>query len=62
MRSTEGSPSTLSEESRIRDPLAVKILDDSVLHGDHVVVTAGRNGLEFVVKRPADRVEEPVEV
>jgi ATP-dependent Clp protease ATP-binding subunit ClpB len=28
----------------------VKILDGSVLHGDHVVVTAGKNGLEFEVK------------
>jgi ATP-dependent Clp protease ATP-binding subunit ClpB len=34
----------------VQDKLAVKILDGSVLHGDHVVVTAGKNGLEFVVK------------
>jgi len=34
----------------VQDPLAVKILDGSVLHGDHVVVKAGKNGLEFVVK------------
>jgi hypothetical protein len=27
-----------------------------------VVVTAGKNGLEFIAKRPADRVEEPAEV
>jgi ATP-dependent Clp protease ATP-binding subunit ClpB len=46
----------------VQDPLAVKILDGSVLHGDHVVVTAGKNGLEFIAKRPADRVEEPAEV
>ena len=38
----------------VQDTLAVKILDGSVLHGDHVVVKAGKNGLEFVVKgRPA---------
>jgi len=42
----------------VQDKLAVKILDGSVLHGDHVVVTAGKNGLEFVVKRPAERVPE----
>jgi ATP-dependent Clp protease ATP-binding subunit ClpB len=34
----------------VQDPLAVKILDGSVLHGDNVVVKAGKNGLEFVVK------------
>ena len=34
----------------VQDKLAVKILDGSVLHGDHVEVTAGKNGLEFVVK------------
>jgi ATP-dependent Clp protease ATP-binding subunit ClpB len=34
----------------VQDKLAVKILDGSVLHGDHVVVTAGKNELEFVVK------------
>jgi ATP-dependent Clp protease ATP-binding subunit ClpB len=34
----------------VQDKLAVKILDGSVLHGDHVLVTAGKNGLEFVVK------------
>jgi ATP-dependent Clp protease ATP-binding subunit ClpB len=34
----------------VQDKLAVKILDGSVLHGDHVVVKAGKNGLEFVVK------------
>jgi ATP-dependent Clp protease ATP-binding subunit ClpB len=34
----------------VQDKLAVKILDGSVLHGDHVSVTAGKNGLEFVVK------------
>ncbi len=33
----------------VQDKLAVKILDGSVLHGDHVRVTAGKNGLEFVV-------------
>ena len=34
----------------VQDKLAVKILDGSVLHGDHVLVTAGKNGLEFAVK------------
>jgi ATP-dependent Clp protease ATP-binding subunit ClpB len=33
----------------VQDPLAVKILDGSVLHGDHVVVKAGKKGLEFQV-------------
>jgi ATP-dependent Clp protease ATP-binding subunit ClpB len=46
----------------VQDPLAVKILDGSVLHGDHVVVRAGKHGLEFIAKHPADRVEEPAEV
>ena len=35
----------------VQDPLAVKILDGSVLHGDHVVATAAaKGGLEFVVE------------
>jgi ATP-dependent Clp protease ATP-binding subunit ClpB len=34
----------------VQDKLAVKILDGSVLHGDHVLVTAGKIGLEFVVQ------------
>jgi ATP-dependent Clp protease ATP-binding subunit ClpB len=34
----------------VQDKLAVKILDGSVLHGDHVVVKAGKNGLEFAVQ------------
>jgi ATP-dependent Clp protease ATP-binding subunit ClpB len=34
----------------VQDKLAVKILDGSVLHGDHVVVKAGKSGLEFAVK------------
>ena len=34
----------------VQDKLAVKILDGSVLHGDHVVVDAGTDGLTFVVK------------
>jgi ATP-dependent Clp protease ATP-binding subunit ClpB len=46
----------------VQDKLAVKILDGSVLQGDHVVVTAGKNGLEFIAKHPADRVPEPAEV
>ena len=33
----------------VQDKLAVKILDGSVLHGDHVMVTAGKSGLEFKV-------------
>jgi ATP-dependent Clp protease ATP-binding subunit ClpB len=33
----------------VQDKLAVKILDGSILHGDHVKVTAGKDGLEFVV-------------
>jgi ATP-dependent Clp protease ATP-binding subunit ClpB len=38
----------------VQDPLAVKILDGSVLHGDHVVVTVGTKGLEFEVVRPRE--------
>ena len=34
----------------VQDKLAVKILDGSVLHGDHVVVEAGKDGLAFHVK------------
>jgi ATP-dependent Clp protease ATP-binding subunit ClpB len=45
----------------VQDPLAVKILDGSVIPGDHVVATAGKHGLEFIAKHPADRVEEPAE-
>jgi ATP-dependent Clp protease ATP-binding subunit ClpB len=34
----------------VQDKLAVKILDGSVLHGDHVLVTTAKDGtLEFVV-------------
>jgi ATP-dependent Clp protease ATP-binding subunit ClpB len=35
----------------VQDKLAVKILDGTVLHGDHVVVEAGKNGLEFEAHR-----------
>ena len=34
----------------VQDKLAVKILDGSVLHGDHVVVDAGKDGLTFEVR------------
>jgi len=37
----------------VQDKLAMKILDGSVLHGDRVVVDAGKDGLEFNV---AERV------
>jgi ATP-dependent Clp protease ATP-binding subunit ClpB len=40
----------------VQDALAVKILDGTVRHGDHVVVEAGKSGLEFTV---AARVEVP---
>jgi ATP-dependent Clp protease ATP-binding subunit ClpB len=43
----------------VQDKLAVKILDGTVLHGDHVVVDAGRDGLKFKVK---NRVAEPAVV
>ena len=33
----------------VQDKLAVKILDGTVLHGDHVVVDAGKDGLMFEV-------------
>jgi ATP-dependent Clp protease ATP-binding subunit ClpB len=35
----------------VQDKLAMKILDGSVLHGDHVMVDAGKEGLEFRVQR-----------
>ncbi|GGG65323.1 ATP-dependent chaperone ClpB [Edaphobacter dinghuensis] len=41
----------------VQDKLAVKILDGSVLHGDHVVIDAGKYGLTFKVKgRKAEAV------
>jgi len=46
----------------VQDPLAKKILDGSVLHGDHVVVTAGKKGLDFKTVHHAERVPEPAEV
>jgi ATP-dependent Clp protease ATP-binding subunit ClpB len=33
----------------VQDKLAVKILDGSVMHGDHVLAKAGKSGLEFEV-------------
>ena len=33
----------------VQDPLATKILDGTVRHGDHVVVDAGKSGLTFAV-------------
>jgi ATP-dependent Clp protease ATP-binding subunit ClpB len=41
----------------IQDPLALKILDGEVLHGDHVVVDAANGKMKFQVSR---RVGEPV--
>jgi ATP-dependent Clp protease ATP-binding subunit ClpB len=41
----------------IQDPLALKILDGEVLHGDHVVVDAKNGKMQFQVSR---RVGEPV--
>jgi ATP-dependent Clp protease ATP-binding subunit ClpB len=40
----------------VQDKLAMKILDGSVLHGDHVVVDEGAEGLEFRVQRAAATV------
>ncbi|MEO6910341.1 MAG: type VI secretion system ATPase TssH, partial [Edaphobacter sp.] len=38
----------------VQDKLAVKILDGTVLHGDHVLADAGKDGLTFTVSdRPA---------
>jgi ATP-dependent Clp protease ATP-binding subunit ClpB len=34
----------------VQDPLAMRILDGRVLHGDHVRIDAGKDGLEFVVE------------
>ncbi|HEX7894879.1 MAG TPA: AAA family ATPase, partial [Terriglobales bacterium] len=41
----------------IQDPLALKILDGEVLHGDHVVVDAKKGKMQFEVSK---RVGEPV--
>ena len=40
----------------IQDPLAMKILDGEVLHGDHVVIDTDRtlSSLTFKVERHAD--------
>jgi ATP-dependent Clp protease ATP-binding subunit ClpB len=40
----------------VQDPLAVKILDGTVRHGDHVTVEAGKAGLTFAV----GPVQQPV--
>jgi ATP-dependent Clp protease ATP-binding subunit ClpB len=40
----------------LQDKLAVKILDGTVLHGDHVVVDAGKDGLRFEVTKREERV------
>jgi ATP-dependent Clp protease ATP-binding subunit ClpB len=40
----------------VQDPLAVKILDGSILHGNHVVVDAGKSGLTFEVAGRAEAV------
>ena len=37
----------------VQDKLAVKILDGTVLHGDHVLVDAGKDGLTFTVSARA---------
>jgi ATP-dependent Clp protease ATP-binding subunit ClpB len=43
----------------IQDPLALKILDGEVLHGDHIVVDAGGGKIGFRTSRSA---REPVAV
>jgi ATP-dependent Clp protease ATP-binding subunit ClpB len=40
----------------VQDKLAMKILDGSVLHGDHVLVDAGAEGLEFTAQHSAAAV------
>jgi ATP-dependent Clp protease ATP-binding subunit ClpB len=37
----------------VQDPLATKILDGTVRHGDHVTVDAAKQGLTFTVTEPA---------
>jgi ATP-dependent Clp protease ATP-binding subunit ClpB len=37
----------------VQDPLATKILDGTVRHGDHVVVDANKAGLTFTVGHAA---------
>jgi len=37
----------------VQDPLAIKILDGSVRHGDHVTVDAAKSALTFAVGEPA---------
>ena len=47
----------------LQDPLAMKILDGEVLHGDHVIVDADKRAgkMRFEVSRPA-AMKEPVKV
>jgi ATP-dependent Clp protease ATP-binding subunit ClpB len=40
----------------VQDPLAVKILDGTVRHGDHVVVDATKSGLTFAVAEPSHAI------
>jgi ATP-dependent Clp protease ATP-binding subunit ClpB len=40
----------------VQDPLATKILDGTVRHGDHVLIDAGKSGLTFTVAEPAHAV------
>ena len=49
LAAAHGHRCTRAIQRMVQDKLAVKILDGSVLHGDHVVVTAGKSGLEFEV-------------
>jgi len=37
----------------VQDPLATKILDGTVRHGDHVLIDASKAGLTFNVTEPA---------
>ena len=46
----------------IQDPLAMKILDGEVLHGDHIQVDAADNKLSFVVQHEAPVQEKVGEV
>ena len=39
----------------VQDPLAMKILDGEVLHGDHVLVDAGSDGLSFAVTHEGEK-------
>ena len=50
--------SALDTRKLVQDPLAMKILDGAVLHGDHVIVDADKKAGKMTFK-VSERVGEP---